>query len=339
MKKYLLSFILAIFMLVFTGCSCSGAVILDFSNLWGGNTIGYKESLTYSVEYVNEYAEFGYSFSKSDDLSGLTVEISGSYTVNNEILAVTDESIPEPVKNSDLFTVGSSISSVIKTVATLNLNSSYSFSGKTEVSEDKMVTTAYYFNYDNSFAPIYVAREINYSIPYLAAGGVNIQTVKGSDCTEYSKEKYVISTNYGEQGQKDAEYEYEFKSLIDNSAIFMAIRNKNIDKDATYSIPTVTPAYGKATTLNVKHFDNTVKKITMNYNGTEKTADFSLQGISFVVNSLSSSGTPQLVFVQNGDTDGIKNSLIVNYVEPLVEYGGLLKYGALIYTLISATYA
>ena len=335
MKKVVLSLIFAIFMLVFTGCSCSDAALLSFENLWGGKTIGYKESLTYSVAYSSDFAEFGYSFAKSPNLEALSIEISGTYTIDNEILSKEDPTIPQAVKNNEIFKIESP--SVIKSTAKLELTASYSLLGKTQTSNDHIYTTAYFYNEDYAFAPIYTEREINYGNPYVSGGEILLNTLKGEDFTEYSSEKYTVRTNYGEA--TETEYKYTYKSLIDNSALFMALRNKNIDKDATYSVPTVSPAYGNATTLNLKHFDNTEKGITFTYNGEEKTLTFNTRGISFVVNSLNSSGTPQLVFVQEGEKDGINKSLIVNYVAPLIEYGSLDKYGALVYTLTDATYA
>ena len=67
--------------------------------------------------------------------------------------------------------------------------------------------------------------------------------------------------------------------------------------------------------------------------------DFAVKGMSFGVNSTNSSGIKQLAFVQNGESGGINKSLIIEYAEPLVEYSGFNKMGALVYTLKSATYA
>lgn len=338
MKKIFISIIAALLSLVFSGCSCSEAAILSFDNLWGGAAISYKESLVYSVAYKSDYAEFDYSFVKSAELSGLTIEISGTYTVDNEILSKENPSIPQTVKDNEIFKIESP--SVVKSTTKLDLTASYSLSDKTETSVDHIYTTAYYYNNDYSFAPIYVERELSYSYPYFSDGQIHLAKLEGNDVTEYATGKYTVGIKYGKAEEfTKTEYEYGYKTLIDNSALFMALRNKKVAKDESYSVPVVHPSYGKESTLNVKHFADTEKEITFTLNGEEKAVSFAVQGVSFVVNSVKSSGTPQVVFVQNGESGGINKSLVVNYIEPLVEYGFNNKIGALVYTLTSANYS
>lgn len=348
MKKTVLSIALALITLLFTGCSCSGAAVLSFDGLWGGKNDGYKETLLYSVEYKADYSEFSYSFVKSSDLSGVSIEITGTYTVENEILSTQSPDIPETVKNFETFST--EMTSVVKSTAKLELTASYTLGDDTKTSEDRIYSISYFYNDDAAFAPVYTEREFDYQYPYIINGEIKLSLIEGKDITEYfSKDKYKITKEYrnakdAEYEKQENEYEYNYRGVIDNSALLLATRNKTIEKDASYTIPVVHPSYGQVSNLSLKHFEDTEKRITFDYNGEEKTVNFNLKAMNFVVYPTNSgcdtsSGTPQLVFVQNGEIDGINKSLMVEYVAPLVEYSGFNKIGALAYTLKSATYA
>ena len=326
-------------MLVFTGCSCSNEATLSFDNLWGGKSIGYKESLSYSVAYSSDYAENNFSFVKADELSSLTVNISGTYTEENEIISKQDASIPQKVKDSAIFNSIDYTPSIIRSVTKLNLTAVYTMGDKTETSEDFISSESYFYNVDDSFAPIYTEREIDYKYPYVTSNGIYLNELKGKDYTEYADKKYVVYTEYGEGKETETEYEYTLKTIIDNSSLLLALRNKNIDLDTSYLASVVHPAYEKAQSLTIKRFADLNKTINFNYNGEEKTIDFAVKGLSFGMNSTNNSGLKQLVFVQNGEKENINKSLIVEYVSPLVEYSGFYKMGALVYTLNGATYA
>lgn len=336
MKKFLSSLALATVMLFAVGCSCSEAAVLAFDNLWKGENIGYKESLSYNVSYIADYNEFGYSFTKSDTLSAFTFDANGTYTSVYEILSKEDPTVPEIVKNNEAYTMDS-ISSIIRATTRLDLSATYVLGDKTETSEDFIHTTAYFFNSQSSFAPVYTEREISYLYPTVGTSDFVLHELKGKDITEYGKDKYKVSTYYGETAE--TEYDYTYKTLIDNSSLLLAVRNKKLDKDTSYTLPTVHPSYKSAQNLRLTHFADKEKEITFDYNGEEKTVNFGLNGLSFVVGTINNSGMAQIVFVQNGEKDGIDKSLIVEYVSPLVENGSFQKMGALKYTLSQATYS
>ena len=190
-----------------------------------------------------------------------------------------------------------------------------------------------------SFAPVYTEREFDYAYPSVLQGDFKLTELKGKDYTEFSEEKYTVRTEYNDNDAKETEYKYDFKTLIDNSSLFLAIRNKKIDKEASYSMPVVHPSYGAVQTIKLTHFADMEKETTFDYNGQATAVNFTVKGISFGVSSSNASGTPQLVFVQDGEKNGINKSLMISYVEPLVEYSSFNKLGALVYTLKSAAYA
>lgn len=343
MKKTFLSVILALLLSFTVGCSCSETPELGFTNLWKGETEGYKETLEYSVRYSSDYAEYGVSFVKSDALSALNADISGTYTVVNEILSKANAEIPAEVKNNEIFKIQTADGTVVKSVTELNLHAEYSLGDKTVTSDDVISTTAYFYN-TPFFSPIYTEREFSYTMISVAKNELASGILVGKDSVEYSKDKYKIIKQYrnaadAETETDEKEYKYEYRTLIDNAALFLALRNKNIQKDATYNLPTVHPSYGEKQILALKHFADVEKEITFNFNGEDKTVKFSANGVSFSVNSANSSGTPQVTFIQSAAKDGVDKSLLIEYVEPIVEYGSFARLGALVYTLSQATYS
>jgi hypothetical protein len=117
--------------LLFSGCSCGGDVPLQFDPKWGGNVIGYTETLTYDVSYSDDYSFGGYDFAKNDTLPNLTVNIDGTYVVKNEVLSLSGESIPEVVKTS---TVVTGMPYIVRTTTALTLNATYQNNGDEKTS-------------------------------------------------------------------------------------------------------------------------------------------------------------------------------------------------------------
>lgn len=335
MKKTFAALSLTLAAIFSVGCSCDGATILNFNELWGGDADNYTETFIYDVYSTADYNEHGHTYTLSEELTDFSFTITGTYSVENKIINKTSSDIPEEVKNSDLFT--KNIANLIRTKTVLDLSATYTLKEKTETSADSIITEAYYYNVSAAFAPIFVKREFKYSNPYITSSALSLAEYAGSDTTLYTENKYTIAKTTGED-TRETEYEYTYKSVIDNASLFMALRNKSLEKDASYVIPVVVPAYGEAQNLLVSRYITTEKTADVKLNGEDKQIKFNVRGISFLVNSVNGSGTSQIVFVQDGATDGLNNkSIIVSQVEPLVEYSGFRRLGALIYTLKEAT--
>ena len=335
MKKTFAALSLALSALFFVGCSCSSATILSFNELWGGDLDNYTETFVYDVNSTVDYNEHGHTYTISEELKDLTFSITGTYAVENKIINKTSSDIPSEVKSSELFSKNTA--NLIRTKTALNLSATYTLNNKTENSLDTITTEAYYYNVSSAFAPIYVKREFKYSNPSVNSSSLKLNEYAGSDVTLYSENTYSIKQTAGEN-TVEKEYEYTYKSVIDNASLFLALRNKTLEKDGTYNIPVVVPAYGSAQNILISRYIATEKTVNLKLNGEDKEIKFNVRGISFLVNSVNGSGTSQIVFVQDEKVEGLANkSIIVSHVEPLVEYSGFRRLGALIYTLKEAS--
>lgn len=335
MKKIILSLSLALALMFTVGCSCSDPVILSFEKLWTSTySDSFEEVLEYDVSYTASYSENGRSYKKDAALDGMTVEIGGTYTVKNKVYSKVNTDLPSEVKNAEVLTNINSF--IIHTRSELSLNTKYVYgSHDSGYLTEYINVDAYYADTDTSLTPVYVSREFSY-YNLTVDSDFNLNKLEGSDQTLYSTDAYTVKTKYGDN-QSANDYSYTFKTLIDNSALFMTIRNKNVAKDASYNLPVVHPSYGTSQELTLSTFAVDEQTYSLNYYGTDKELKFPVRGTSFVVNSMNESGTSQICYVQTASVDGANNSLLLKYVEPIAEYKGYKKLGAMIYTLKSVT--
>ena len=337
MKKFIIPFVLAI-CLLFSGCSCVGATYLEFSSAWGGSNTGYSETLVYDVEFKKDYAGEGKSYSQDETISDLNTQIVGTYVVNTKILSAVDPSIPDHVKQTEVFKNNPSTVIAIKTA--LNLSATYTYLQTVENCTDVIETETYICSFDYALAPIYSESNFDYGIIRVNEG-LTVERLKGKNTAIYQGSSYKTATivydqESGERIVSENEEEYTLKTLIDSNQLLFTIRNLKLDLEQTKVLPTVHPTYNQAKEISISHFCNTER--TVNLNGTSKV--FKVSGMSYRLNSVDAAGFEQLVFVQNAAIDGVENkALIVSYVEPLVEYAAYRMTGAMVYNLKTITIA
>ncbi len=330
MKKIIIPFILAL-CLLFSGCSCAGETYLEFSSAWGGTSTGYSETLVYDVEYKSDYAGDGKSYTIDESIKDLNSQIVGTYVVNTRILSAVDSSIPENVKQSEVFKNNPSTVIAIKTM--LSLSATYAYGQAVENSLDTIETETYICSFDYALAPIYSESNFDYGIIRINEG-LTVERLKGKNTAIYQGSSYktatIIDDESGEKTVSENEEDYTLKTLIDSNQLLFAIRNLKLDLEQTKVIPTVHPTYNEAKEISVSRFCDSER--TVNLNGESKV--FKVSGISYRLNSVDAAGYEQLVFVQNTAVDGVENkALIVSYVEPLVEYAAYKMTGAMVYSL------
>ena len=147
MKKIALILSL-ICVLLFSGCGSN--VVLQFDPKWGGSVIGYTETLTYDVTYQSDYSFGEYEFIKNDTLPNLNISAKGNYVVTNQVLSLTNENLPDFVKNNTLV---SGMPYVIKTTSALLVNISYELNGEVCSAQDTFFSEAYYRSYAFAKSP------------------------------------------------------------------------------------------------------------------------------------------------------------------------------------------
>lgn len=338
MKKFVIALLICV-ACVFSGCSCAGESYLEFSSLWGGQTTGYAETLVYDVKLEEDYNKDGKSFTKDSNLQSLSSNVIGEYTVSTMILPKLSNDLPAEVKSSAVYE--STPSSIICIKAELLLNATYSFNGKTEQSEDKIVSEVYFCSFDYALAPIYSKSEFDYGIIRVAEE-LSMERIIGCNTVLYGDSTYKTAVKTKED--KDGEYtiaseneeKYTPKTLIDSNQLLFVIRNLKLDLEGTTVIPAVHPTYSEEKDLSITRFCDTQRTVSLN----GQDVVFKTSGISYKINSMEASGFNQLVFVQNAEANGIANkALIVSYVEPIVEYNAYKSLGAMEYTLKSFSYS
>lgn len=319
--------------LLFSGCG--GKSTLQFDNKWGENKIGYTEVLTYDVTYMDDYSFGGYDFTKNETLNMLKIEANGVYTVKNEILSLTAEGLDQSIKNNPVTT---GMPYVIRTTSSLILSVSYDFNGQIESSNDVILTEAYYCPPESSLAPILSSEKYDYSLLNVT-NSLSLTRTIGENTVTYDKENYVVNQKVfdSQTGEKQTEVEktfsYESKTIIDNSALFLAIRNINYASTESI-VPTVHATYGEAQDLKITSFDTSDITLNLTVNGENKEGvTIPTNAVRYLVSSNDKSGANQLVFLQNSDEGIVNKSLIIRYVSPISDYSAYRKAGSLIYTL------
>ena len=346
MKKFITAVLIAAVML-FCGFGCGNlSELYCFSkNAWNGGGEGLAESgvsetLTYNVSISEDFNENGYNFIRSSGIySDLSYDITGTYTVNLSVIEKIDSSV---TFESDIL---EDTINLIKVNTELNLTANYYFDGKAETKTDTISDIYYILQGDKEYAPLYSERTYDYNIVN-AFKGVSFARQKGKTTALFNKTEYTVKTetyNFKtEQTETSSRTnKYNYKTLICNEELLFALRNINVEKDKTVSLPTESFVYNNYSTLNVGCFTDKaeIELENISVNGEEKDLTVNAKGLSYKLNS-TQSGRAQLAYIQTAEKDTLKNrALMVKYVQPISEYGNQLIMGAMIYTLSSVSFS
>ncbi len=343
MKKLFISILslsLSFIFLLFAGCGGAGA--LSFNNSFsGGNSPDstFKETLTYNVTN-GDYNDLVRSSDISKEVADFSTK--GTMTVDFEICTKDYEPLQEILNSTDIELDGM----IFHLSTKLSLSSVYKVNGNENAENDDIVSEyieseVYFLPASNSFAPIYSHVKQSYNIMYAGSTEdklvVKTQKIESEYQTVYRKNEYTI-TSIGKENTDSKTYDYDFKTIIDNTQLLFALRNVSIEKDGTFTLPTVAPAYGKATNLLVTNKDEVTKTLKINVNGTEIEESLSVKNLSFYVQDNKNTGTPQYVSIQKSASskNGIPHmAYMTEYAQPLICYGSFTYMGALIFKLSS----
>lgn len=346
-RKFLLSAIalmLGGMLICFSACSCNSKSPLSFTSDWnnGENQIGYTEKAVYSVNYQADFKMDSLDYSVDQAIKDVVdfKFTDGTYTVTAKI---------EPKGNLPKKYVGnvldSSVESVIHLTTDYSIKAHYKYGAKTDydVYEDFIKTDAYFCLAGASYTPLYVVQENNYSLLSVGTDSANVISTHFKHEFIYSKETYVINKINPETDKvtKTDEYEYSYKTAIDNAELLFALRNLTIaDVDGTSVLPTVSATYGAPKELLVKRHAGVSLNLPLSINGgAEQEESIPLRVYSFRLNDNLTSGKSQIVYIQSKKTDTLEyRSHVVRYVEPLTAYNSFNDMGVLVFTLNSVTY-
>lgn len=363
MKKILITIILA-FTFLLTGCggcaSCNGAPILSYGNGWLGDQApiaGFKEELTYDVKLDKNLIVGDTNFKSNVSKSVLDCDAVGTYKVTTEIILANDVDLGEytsNVLNNVLNNPDTNADkTVIKITTELNLDFSYKYGSVDKTNNDKIITKTYLLGSDSAFAPIYsetssLQTRVSAN-KTVAVQQQHIQTIsvynntKVNTVINFIKEGVEAKSTYTKEEILKTEKkstEYTYKSAIDNTSLLFATRSVVIGSD-TVTMPVYTPSYDKVQNINMAKASSMKEKFTIGANAEE---ELSIVAFSLSLNTTSgcttgkNTGRSQLVFLNAVKNPapaslGSNRTLVMKYVEPLIEYGGYNSIGALVYKL------
>ena len=368
MKKILISILLSI-TLILGGCGgCTTTSSVSFSDEWikgVEQNIGLTETLTYDVTLDKNFIIGDLAYKEQIDETKLDYSFeNGKYVVltkiveaKKELLTGVSSEVLNSIANS---TDQSTDKKVISIYTELQINFTYKTADMSEpvTNTDKIATLTYILRNANSFAPIYSATE---SIQTLVSVGKNVvveqQHTRVKNVYNLKKVESTIeylSTKAEDKGTilrtdtKTAKYTY--KNAIDNNAMLVAIRSLSLS-DSSADLPVYTAVYGKPQNITVAKSTATVDNFQIKLNDevmAEEEIQLTPYKLSLNASSGCSTGTntgrPQIAFTNTAQTTpptslGSNRTIIMKYVQPLIEYSGYLSMGALVYKLNSVSLA
>ena len=354
MKKFLfliLSICLA-FTFALSGCSCEPDAFLEFDKSKTHNIL--SETLVYNVNYEENYK--GITIAQAVNKS-LLPSYDGTLTLNFETGKPLPLDITQHVKFDDIETFN-----YIKSVLDLTVV----VDGKTY--NDKLISEVYFYDAEWALAPVYSKTVVKTT--YIAMDSTKIEadqniyeysTVYKNGKFTQTKKQYKKDANEDINGiniENSNEYTAKLKSLtgdgnshdyklrhaIDNIQLIYAIRNLNIKKDDSTTLPTITYMYNKPMNLLVKNDSEssfTFNSLTYNgivYDQTTSKVEMPTKNLSISLSGTTHTGSKKYLTLQKDAVSGIANyALPVEYAECLFENASLNTLGALVYTLKTAT--
>lgn len=336
MRKFIITLICTFTALIvcLAGCSCSEKQTLNFnSDFYNANTksdppAGYKETLTYKVEYSENYSE---GISKSEHLNTVGFKFyDGVYVSTLETLSA----LPEGITSDIVADLPSNAKTVYKLTTKLSITCEYSGCASGNGKHNDIIESVVYFCSSSfSYAPIYSELKVDNSVLLFSNENSVVERLVATRTTSYDKTSYTLVEKVDDV-TKTTDYDYKFATVIDNAQLLFALRNIDVSVDSSFYLPTVSYAYGEAKDLRVDGKSQTTVPVEITKDGVLITDEMSLNNLSFMVNDSTKAGMSQYVSVQKSRSDKIAfNSLLYSYAEPLMSYGNILPMGYLVYTL------
>ncbi len=346
MKKFFmiaLSFTLLV-ALALTGCdcSCSSTPNLSFnSNFYGGQPAEetYVETLTYNVSYnADGFTNLAKSTATDAFIAKDGIDYTGSELVTTlRIGGVYDaKDIPSEIVSEENRTK-EKIEKIYVYTTKLTLTATYNFIGQDQptVIEDFIETEVYFLPETLSFAPIYSTYKADMHV-FSSSNQSRLARIGYDYKTVYNLEEFTMTNttieylNDGSEQLETKEFteEYDYKKAIDNNQLLFAIRNFTTDAEQTTSLPVVNSIYNDTVTCLLSAHAN------QNYKLGEETV--ATRSFSINLNNQRASGLSHYFTVQTGaSSSGKNNALLVNFAQPLYDYGTMSCVGALEFTLNS----
>jgi hypothetical protein len=342
MKKYFLPlFLVLIFCTSLFGCKQETTT--DFYLKWTKtHTAGYSEVCEYDIDYLVEYNQDDYNYSKANFATvSMTVKDGSYYKTTTTILTSINDTTFNVNVTGDTNTFYYKIENEQQVII------DYVIDGETLSFTDKLYSITYCMDCNNSLQPIFTYK--SYDV-----------TSVSSEYDKIIRYVYDVTTNYDGKNikftltdkseEKNGEYNYQYYSLqkatdkspfvlentgkdfIENETLLFAGRNLSLSKDETLNVSI--PSY-----FGVKNV-----KIVPGRTGTISNTNYTINSLpmqnfpyvktAICITGTNYTGSPMIVTYQKGAIEGTEyeNCLMYNAISRLPS-----KMGALSYTLKAVT--
>ena len=344
MKKLsltIISLVLALTM-AFSLAGCSQKTQLSFNqNVLGGQTssgssTGLLETLTYSVNLVDNYNDLVIKSSVITD-NLVKYEFSdGKMIVKLSALDFLPDGITTDIDwtNSKIYHLETDFA----------INVKYTIGENETIHEDTIYSSCYFLSQGHSFAPIYSDYKVNNSylrLPTSEEEKAQVEIHEYQYITSYNQSKYTMVTNVLGDNPNSAtkDYEYTYKTLIDNTQLLFALRSFTVTENVTHNLPVVSPSYGLEKTLAVTLKDSSTFRNDKGIAVGEVVANnIPVNNVRYIINSTENTGSYHFVKIQKSATNELPfKAFMVEYAAPLLAFGTFNCMGALVYTLESVS--
>lgn len=352
MKKKLFAIIAFTLVTIFALSGCEGCVIMPelvVNNAFNGGSgetafdpqTGYTETLKYDVKYSDEGIAPNLKDAKNIKFSFSF----GTYQTNFEVLSAFPTEIDGTKLESNILTnLADNDKQAYHLKSKFSVEVNYVIDGVENKRTDSIESEVYFCNRSLAYAPVYSKTTSSYTVLQMGSKSGLPIIINSTSQILYQKENYKVDFSYYynnfmneklEEQSSSKTYDYAFKTITDNTMLLFMIRNSKIDFENTIGVPVVTPNYGKAESLAINNANKETRTLQLNYNYQPYQVELSLSKLRFSRNEINSSGTQQILYVQNN----VENSPIpykalpVIYNEPLTTFGTFQPMGQLVYTL------
>ena len=355
MKKFLfliLSVFLA-FTFALSGCSCAPESFLEFETVTTNNI--KTETLVYDVEWRENYK----SITLSQDINkALLPTYEGSLTLefNSTGKQLPNDAdgnqIPQHIKFDQIETFN-----YIKSVLDLKVKI-----GEDEYN-DKIISEVYFYDAEWALAPVYSKTTVKNTFIAMTAKEIEADQNIYEYTTLYKNGNFTFTKKYyNKQKNEDinlvdienldqtkmkslsgngSSHEYGLRKAIDNVQLIFAIRNSNIKKDKSTTLPTITYMYNNPMNLLVKNESESSSPVNFDYNGVNIESNMLTKNLTISLSGTNHVGSKKYLTLQRDSLqiDSLNNlanySLPIEYAESIFENISFNTIGALVYKLKS----
>ncbi|MBQ4098194.1 MAG: hypothetical protein IJC72_02690 [Clostridia bacterium] len=324
--------------MAFSLAGCSQKTQLSFNqNVLGGqSSTGLLETLTYSVNLVDNYNDLVLKSSVITDEIVKYEFTDGKMTVKLSALDFLPDGITTDIDWTD--------SKIYHLETDFSINVDYTIGAKQTTHKDTIYSSCYFLSQGHSFAPIYSDYKVNNAylrLPTSDEETAQVEIHEYQYITSYNQNKYTMVTNVlGEQPNSDTkEFEYTYKTLIDNTQLLFALRSFTVQEKTTHNLPVVSPSYGIEKTLAVTLKDSSTFRNNKGIAFGDAVAnDIPVNNVRYIINATENTGSYHFIKIQKSATKELPfKAFMVEYAAPLLAFGTFNCMGALVYTLESVT--